>query len=71
MRSRAVKVRKTGITAGKPGFSVGGWYCGEHTYLWFGADGPDGPCAGALHGKELLRLARRIVREFERGAKGV
>ena len=68
VRSRAVKVRKTGGSLlAKPRFSVGGWYCGEYP-IFGSADGPDG--LGALHGRELLRLARRIVREFERCAKG-
>ena len=44
---------------------IGGWFSGEHTYLWFG-DLED-RCIGTISGNKLYRLAKAIVRQFESG----
>ena len=64
-RQRKIKVHKRYIHNPNGKFYVGGWLCGNETYLWISNDGEDGPCAGFINGKGLLRLARNIVREFE------
>lgn len=43
--------------------SLGGWYDGKLTYLRFEVDGI---FAGAISDRKLYRLAKAIVRQFEK-----
>lgn len=43
---------------------MSGWYDGKRTYLWF-VDGGD-KYIGTLEGQDLYRLAKAIVRQFEK-----
>jgi len=45
-------------------FEISGWYSGDRTYLWLGTDRR---CFATLSGQELYKLAKKIVKEFEKG----
>lgn len=46
------------------GLELGGWYSGKQTYLWMGLS--SGRCLGIISGQSLYRLAKTIVKEFEK-----
>lgn len=61
-KAREIKVKFTD-EINHDNFEISGWLSGETTYLWFGIDGK---CVGTFSGKKLHRLAKRIVKEFEK-----
>jgi len=46
------------------GLTLGGWFDGKNTYLWFG--GRNGECLGYLAKGDLRKLAQAIVKEFDK-----
>lgn len=46
---------------------LSGWLDGKRTYLWIGE--ANGPCRGILSDHKLYRLAKAIVKQFERKEK--
>jgi hypothetical protein len=48
------------------GVRLAGWLSGRQTYLWLGDPDHDGSAWATLDGRSLYRLAKAIVREFER-----
>jgi hypothetical protein len=62
MKARKIKT-KVQLMSKNTIFELNGHYNGKQTYLWFG---DSHTCYGILNGAALLRLAKTIVREFER-----
>lgn len=65
MRSRPIKTHAQDVRQGSR-FEIGGWLHGKQTYLWMG---DSAGCLGILDGPRLYRLAKAIVRQFERDKK--
>jgi hypothetical protein len=64
--ARKIKTKPDPNTLSNPELQMimGGWYDGRWSYLWFG-DHTD-RCIGTLSGQRLYRLAKTIVKEFEK-----
>jgi hypothetical protein len=64
--ARKIKTNPDVKANGKPEdkMKLEGWYDGRWSYVWFG-DHTD-RCIGTLSGQRLYRLAKTIVKEFER-----
>jgi hypothetical protein len=63
IKPRPIKPIRTFAGTLADAVDISGWFQDKETYLWFGLNGK---CVGTLAGKELYKLARLIVREFER-----
>ena len=65
--ARKIKTKLECYTNAPEGFGLGGWFCEELTYLWFGTKEES---YAALSGHKLYRLAKAIVKQFEQERGG-
>ena len=62
---RKIKIKTDHYSKRKPDVSIGGWFQGKATYLWIG-DHNAQHCLGVISGHKLYRLAKAIVKHYER-----